>query len=165
MEEVWKDIPLYEGLYQASNLGRIKSLRKNKIMSQQLNKYGYSIIILWKNGYKKTIFVHRLIAMAFLKMSYKRRFVNHKDGNKLNNNVNNLEWCSTQENNVHAYKTGLNTWAKKVILIKCGKEIARFNSMAEAGRYLGIGRNAIFNQIHFGKNKSSKTKDIKWVLI
>ena len=98
-EEIWKDIKDYEGLYQASNLGRIKSLERRcrakwytrkvpeKIYSPALDTYGYPIVSLHKDGKKKTFTVHKLVANAFLK--------------KQNNCDENLEWCTVQENNAY----------------------------------------------------------------
>ena len=114
MQEIWKDIPNYEGIYQISNLGRIKSLKgKEKILKLLIDKQGYYMVRLWENGKTKQFYIHRLVAEAFLdyKCNYKKLkdeeyllfnkenlVVNHKDENKLNNNVNNLEWCTNRFN-------------------------------------------------------------------
>jgi hypothetical protein len=111
-EEIWKDIPKYEGLYQASNKGKIKNIKRNKIKKQTINKDGYYVVKLSKNNKKKVFLVHRLIAETFLdyqKFKYTEKdfnnvfdkkdlVINHKDENKLNNNVNNLEWCTNLYN-------------------------------------------------------------------
>ncbi len=110
--EVWKDIKGYEGLYQISNLGRVKSLRKirgiqiqkEKILTLQPIKGGYYRAKLCKNGKEKSYLVHRLVAETFIPEHFT---VNHKDGNKSNNTVDNLEWVTQKENNIHAYKMGL----------------------------------------------------------
>ena len=116
---IWKDIPEYEGLYQVSNFGEVKSLpkirnifntyyfSKEKILKHALNDSGYKIVVLAKNKKAKTLRVHRLVALAFIDNFENKPQVNHKDGNKLNNNVNNLEWCTNGENEKHAYKLGL----------------------------------------------------------
>lgn len=116
MKEIWKDIPEYEGLYQISNLGRVKSLRGNeKILKQLVNRDGYYVVRIRKNKKRKEYFVHRLIALCFIeyKNNYKyledeknkvfnvnKLTVNHIDKNRLNNNIDNLEWC-TSRYNVH----------------------------------------------------------------
>ena len=110
--EIWKDIEGYEGLYQVSNLGRVKSLekirgvqfQKEKILIPQTIKGGYLRIGLSKNGKSTKFLIHRLVAEAFIPKHFT---VNHKDGNKTNNSLDNLEWVSQKENNIHAYQTGL----------------------------------------------------------
>lgn len=111
MEEVWKDIPEYENIYQVSNLGRVKSLprktnqtdkkryTKEKILKQQKNMYGYMEITLRKNNVRKHYKVHRLVMVAF--HGETKLIVNHIDCNKTNNNVENLEYCTYQENSNH----------------------------------------------------------------
>ena len=92
--EIWKDVKGYEGLYQVSNLGRVKSRRKIlKPINGEYLKVGLS-----KKGTQKTIAIHRLVALTFLEKNKKFNFVNHKDENKHNNNVTNLEWCSNVYN-------------------------------------------------------------------
>ena len=120
MSEIWKDIEGYEGLYQVSNRGRVKSLerivmRKNGrpysvpelIKERQIDHKGYDRIGLNKNGKKKRFFVHRLVLQAFNPSSDETLEVNHIDGNKLNNNVENLEWVTSSENSIHAFKNNL----------------------------------------------------------
>lgn len=112
--EVWKDIKGYEGFYQVSNLGRVKSNYNKKdneltIKKTYVNDHGYEIVNLYnhisKKGYKCR--VHRLVAEAFNKNEHGYNVVNHIDGNKLNNNSNNLEYCSVSDNVKHAYDIGL----------------------------------------------------------
>ncbi len=103
MEE-WKDIEGYENEYQVSNLGRVKSLKSNIIMKQNLNKkYNRYSIMLWKNGKSKRFWVARLVAQAFVFNPNPDIFtqVNHKDENKTNNNSDNLEWCTIAYNNTY----------------------------------------------------------------
>ena len=109
-EEIWKDIPEYEGYYQASNLGRIKSLTRIKyanggsymskeiILKQATTKLRYKSVALCKNGIQKHYWVHRLIALTFLPNPNEWPDINHKDENPSNNNVENLEWCTTKYN-------------------------------------------------------------------
>ena len=137
MKEIWKNIDGYDGKYQVSNLGRIRitkndKKRKEKIVSQLINKDGYCIIRLSKNKKKKEYFVHRLVAINFIE--YKNNFkylddeknkifnlekltVNHKDENKLNNNIYNLEWCTPRYNvkySIHKSKRKLKTKIKEI---------------------------------------------------
>lgn len=96
--EVWKDVVGYEGYYMVSNLGRIFSCRKNKVMKQSANTKGYLQCGLMQNGKQLTQRVHRIVAMAFLPNPYNYPQVNHKDENKTNNRADNLEWCSEDYN-------------------------------------------------------------------
>lgn len=110
MKEVWRDIPNYEGLYQVSNLGRVKSLERKiirrhntilplreRILKQQ-NMNGYKFVRLSKNNITKQHLIHRLVAKIFIDNPFDYNEINHKDENKFNNNVNNLEWCSHKYN-------------------------------------------------------------------
>ena len=99
--EVWKDIPDYEGKYKASNLGRIKSLNfngtgKEKIMKPRTGNR-YYMIALWKNGIRKDYLLHRIVAETFIPNPENKPFINHKDENCFNNSINNLMWCTQQE--------------------------------------------------------------------
>lgn len=95
MKEVWKNIKGYEDLYQVSNLGRIKTIKTNRIRKNQIDRNGYERIMI-RN---KLLYVHRLVAEVFIPNPKQYREVNHKDENKLNNTVDNLEWCSREYNN------------------------------------------------------------------
>ena len=101
-KEIWKDKKDYEGHYQVSNFGRVKSIKFGKeIILKQKIKDGYYYVGLSKNGIQKMYLVHRLVAEAFLPNPDNLPQVNHKDENKLNNVVSNLEWCSAQYNNTY----------------------------------------------------------------
>lgn len=116
MTEIWKDISDYEGVYQVSNMGRIKSLRrldsigksrKERLLISIPNAEGYIRTELNKNGKRHTFSTHRLVAKAFLANPANKPQINHIDGNKSNNKVHNLEWCTGSENVSHALKLGL----------------------------------------------------------
>lgn len=104
MQEIWKDIKEYEGLYQVSNKGNVKSLNYNhtkeeKILRPMVIRNGYLIVTLYKNGKCKRLLVHRLVLMTFAPINNMDKFdVNHKDENKQNNNLDNLEWCTPKYN-------------------------------------------------------------------
>ena len=117
MQEVWKDIPGYEGLYQVSNLGRVKSLERykpnkqcvpEKIKTLSKKSNGYLFLQLYKDNKAKNRYIHRLVAEAFVENPNGKETVNHINGNKHDNRAINLEWNTYTENNKHAYTTGLN---------------------------------------------------------
>jgi DNA-directed RNA polymerase subunit RPC12/RpoP len=113
MEEVFKDINKYEGLYQVSNLGNVLSLAKNdgngyrdRILEVSETNTGYLRVTLCKNGITERISIHRLVAETFIDNPYNKPHVNHIDNSTSNNVVTNLEWCTHSENMLHAYRQG-----------------------------------------------------------
>lgn len=119
MKEIWKDIKGYEGIYQVSNFGRIKSLSRNvyvnghkrtlttKIIKLSEDKGGYLYCCLHKEKIKKVVKVHRVVCQEFNRTPNGKEEVNHIDGNKKNNTPKNLEWCTRSYNMKHAFKNGL----------------------------------------------------------
>ena len=124
MKEIWKPIKDYEGLYEISNFGNVKILARNYTRYNYLTKRyniikvkekitqgtingGYRRICLTKNKVEKNKHIHKLVAEAFIPNPNNYSYVNHIDGNKQNNYIDNLEWCTLYQNNTHAYKTGL----------------------------------------------------------
>ena len=117
MKEEWRDIKGFEGKYMVSNLGRFKSLNyrrtgKEKILEGYPDKDGYLYVQLWKDGKVKNCRINRLVAQAFLENPQNLPEVNHKDEDKTNNRVENLEWCTTQYN--IKYGTGIKRRAEKL---------------------------------------------------
>lgn len=119
-KEVWKDIKGFEGVYQVSNLGNVKSLDrylpyktngskfyKGQEIVKRPNNCGYLRVGLSKNKKQHHYFVHRLVAQTFIENFNNLEQVNHKDGNKLNNRVDNLEWVTLEDNISHSIETGL----------------------------------------------------------
>ena len=171
MQEVWKDIKGYEGIYQVSNLGRIKSLehtvRSNKcggvrtiaeaILHPTDNGHGYKIIGLRNKGHRKNYYIHRLVATAFIPNPKQLEYINHIDYDRENNSVDNLEWC-TQKDNVNYSKERMSKPRKvtysntghKYIYLRNGKfrvcvpkkSEKGFNTLEEALTYKG----AIMNE-------------------
>lgn len=132
MQEKWKRIKGYEDAYEISSIGRIKSIdrlrkfgrsnviKKGTFLQPQLDKNGYLKVVLHKNNQPKTYSIHRLVACNFIENKYNLPFVNHKDENKLNNNVDNLEWCDRKYNNNYGTRT---LRASK----KCRKQICQYD--------------------------------------
>ena len=151
MEEIYKDIVGYEGLYQVSNLGNIKSVSRvincrngtSKTVNEHLvspgnNGNGYLFVYLWKNNKSKRFYVHRLVAKYFINNPNNYNKINHKDFNKKNNTIYNLEWCNDNQNMAHY--SGC-----KVYVIKEDKKtiIDEFISESEAARIIGKGKGYI----------------------
>ena len=106
--EKWRDIPGYEGFYQVSDLGNIRSIRFNKIRNMKSwDSHGYRAVELCMNNNRYTVGIHRLVALTFIPNPENKSEVNHKDRNKSNNNVENLEWVTQSENVAHAYRHGV----------------------------------------------------------
>ena len=144
MGELWVDIYGFDGKYQISNFGRVRSLTRSDY-KQQTNWKGYKIVTLFGDGFRKTIGVHRLVALHFIPNPGQLDQVNHKDGDKKNNRVENLEWCTNRENQRHAVKMGLTVPhnERAVLCISPDGSKRVFKSATEAGRILGINPGSI----------------------
>lgn len=158
MEE-WKDVPNYERLYQASNLGNIRSLNYNhtgkiQILKMSIDKDGYPMITLHKNGKQKTYRVHRIVAQTFLENPNNYPEVNHKDENKQNNKVENLEWCTCKYNQNYGTRTERSAKGKgkKVVCINTG-EI--FDTIKEAERKYNLKGESGISYVCKGKRISA----------
>lgn len=171
-KEVWKDIKEYEGLYQVSSLGRVKSLNYNKTKKEKILKphesRGYYNVTLYKNGFHKYYGIHRLVAKEFIVNPKNKTQVNHKDGNKKNNNIENLEWVTSSENMKHAFENNLHKKyygkehnnARKIKQYTLNNIfIKEWGSIVEAANYYKTSIENIYSCL----NKKSKTaKGFKW---
>lgn len=167
--EIWKTIQGYEGLYEVSNLGNVRSLDravkqsngsighyKGRVLKGEQDKKGYRRVRLSKNNITQKFQVHRLVALAFIPNLENKQFVNHIDESTDNNNVDNLEWCTGHENMRHGtiQKRLAEAKKKKIICITDGK---KFNSINEAAEYYGIGRRLI-SSVLSGSKKTTYGK-------
>ena len=175
MEEIWKDIPDYNG-YQVSNLGRVRTYNKvtyterhgtrgwrNRILKfkGQTYKTGYRVD-LWKDGKPHTMLVARLVAFTFYNEDINNHelTVDHIDGNRFNNNLENLELVSLAENIRRAFKNGLYTSQKKVkVYNKQTKEEKIFRCLSGANKYLGKGHDYLSRAI---KRNKFENEEYKW---
>ena len=163
MEEIWKDIKGYEGLYQVSNLGKVKRLRfinkhtnieKETIKSQKIRKDGYLEVVLYKDGKGKCIQVHRIVATAFIPNIENKPQVNHIDGNKKNNIVKNLEWVTRSENMRHSARQLRNNVKKINQYDLNDRYLATYSSITIAGEINGIRESSIANVLTGRRNKA-----------
>ena len=158
-EEAWKDVSGYEGLYQVSNQGRVKSFKqeKERILKPVRDTCGYLRVILCKNGKRKMCSIHRLVALTFIPNKDNFTEVNHKDEIKTNNNIENLEWCDKKYNN--NYGTRIQRAVEKISkpvfqYTKDGKFVREWKSTMDVKRNLGYYR-GIISECCLGKRKSA----------
>ena len=145
MNEIWKTIVGYEELYEVSNTGKVRSrdrktlrgIRKGRELKPSIIHQGYYSVSLCNGGCVKYARVNRLVAEAFCEKREGCDQVNHKDGNKLNNHADNLEWCTRSENMIHAYQNGLQTKTSKGVVRKivCIDDGNEFVTAGEAARF------------------------------
>lgn len=179
MEEIWRDIKDYEGLYEVNNLGRVKSLNyrrtgKEKVLKARKNSCGYLFVALCKDGVLKQFRVHRLVAEAFIPNPENKPCIDHLNTDRTDNRVENLRWCTCQENSNNpltrqkyseALKGEKAPWygkfgaehnnSKPIVGInKTTGEEVRFACAREAERVLGIGHSSITNCTK-GRKKSA----------
>lgn len=146
MEEIWKDIKGYEGLYQVSNLGRVKRVRTDRLLKGYKLTGGYLGVNLYKNSVGSTNKIHRLVAQAFIPNPENKPQVNHIDEDKTNNVVSNLEWMTATENNNHGTRNERISKMQSIPIIatnlKTG-ESQEFYGSCECARQLGLNQSSI----------------------
>ena len=148
-EEVWKDVPGYEGLYKVSDSGDVYNIKSKRKLKLTITDTGYHKVNLRKNGNVKTHLVHRLVALSFISNPKEKPQVNHIDENPLNNNLMNLEWCTPRENCNHGtrierirdlldYEVIAKKNSKPILQIdKNGQVVRRWKSAKECKRETG----------------------------
>ncbi len=146
--EIFRPIVGYESLYSVSNIGRVKSHISNRILKPLLRKTGYLEICLYKNKRKKYYLLHRVVAETFLEPIEGANEINHIDGDKTNNCIENIEWSTRKQNLQHAYENGLRKDDVSPKRIKCypkdnKSKVIFFNSIYQAARKLKISQGNI----------------------
>ena len=171
--EIWKDIPGYDGYYQISNFGNIRSrvIRGHggisssmHLIRPSINKFGYYVVTFSVNKKRKTYRVNRLVISAFIGIE-EGKDVNHIDGDKLNNQLSNLEWCTRSENMHHAYNSGLvsrNKTSRAINIVKNGIVIKTYPSIYIAAKKEGLRRSCI-NEVLTGKRKTHNGLKFEYV--
>ena len=159
MQEMWKEIKSHEDYYEVSNFGNVRNKLTGKYIIGDINNAGYYRVCLYK-PFKKRYFRHRLVASHFLSLHDGKEVVNHKDGNKSNNKMSNLEWCTASENEIHAHKTGLKDIVNrvKVRMIDSNGDTTEFRSITELSDFLNI---SVFTASYALKRGGWITKGIK----
>lgn len=176
--EVWRDIKGYEGCYQVSNQGKVISLNYSlrgysELLTPKVNNKGYAWVELRKDGERKPLLIHRLVAQAFLDNPNNYPLINHKDENKLNNNVENLEWCTHSYNVKYSWelhpekhrrnggirhrKNGAYKKSKRVRQIDAlsGEIIREYDYLADAKRVLNIKNEYGIRECCYGKRNTA----------
>ena len=142
MIEEWRDVPGYEGLYEVSNLGRVRNIKTGRILRPLKHAGGYLQVALYKNGTVRTSLINRLVALAFLPNPQNLPQINHKDEDKTNNTVDNLEWCDSKYN--ANYGTRNEKVSKPVLQYDLlGNFIREWPSIMKVERELGIYQGSI----------------------
>ena len=182
MQLIVKNVTGYEGLYLIDSLGNVVSLPRQqgrhfvnqyKILGTKVNRLGYKEVALSKNGKTKTVLLHRLIAQHFIDNPNNLPCVNHKNGIKADNRIENLEWCTRSYNTKHAYENNLGGFQEfanngiktmnwetqyiRVVLVSPSGEVLEFNTTTEAADYLGTNKDEVGRAIR----KSQRVKGHK----
>lgn len=157
MKEIWRPIKDYEKLYEVSNTGQVRSLcgryGELRILKQSVGSKGYMLVTLCNHGHQKTVNVHKLVANAFISNPDQLPCVNHKDEDKTNNNVSNLEWCSYYHNNTYGNRLTKSA-LKRSIPVRCVETEKIYTSAYAAQRETGIQQSGICWCCH-GKQKTA----------
>lgn len=158
-KEIWKDIEGFEGKYQISSMGKVKSLwfGKEKILKNIKTDRGYIVVSLYKEGKQKNYYIHRLVAQTFLPNPDNLPQVNHRNENKTDNRVDNLEYCDSKYNNNFGTRTERAIKSKSIPILQFSKDgelVQKWDSVIEASRELGFYHSSIIECCK-GRRKSA----------
>ena len=165
MEEVWRPVVGYEGLYEVSSLGNVRSLPNNRhkeplLLTQAVHWKGYLRVALRKKGERKYKRVHRLVAEAFIPNPENKPTVNHKDGQRSNNCLDNLEWATMSENKHHSIdKLGARPWNENVRRVKCIETGEVYCSATYASKMTGV---SVFMILQCCRNPQKTARGYHW---
>ncbi|WP_342532647.1 NUMOD4 domain-containing protein [Lysinibacillus sp. FSL K6-0057] len=184
LQEIWKPVEGYEGLYEISNYGKLKSyydkngrqmIAEGRLLKGKKDKDGYIEYTLSKNKVYKCKRAHRLVASAFIENPYNLPQVNHIDGIKSNNYVSNLEWCDVKHNAKHKYDTGLGEYSRHMAKMTHGRkskllnlengDVIHFNSMYDVDLYLGKRYGFTKDTVRRNKNYNDKFKKLGYKIL
>ena len=171
-KETWRDIPGYEGLYQVSDSGRVRSLDryieysngklvfyKSKIIKQSEDKHGRMVLGLYKNKNRKNYFVHSLVALAFIGERPKDHVVAHCDGNNKNNDLSNLRYDTVRENSIDVFRHGQRIVTGKL----SNEEVLEIRKLYKTGDYTQVDIAKMYNVKHYTIGRIIKKETFSWL--
>lgn len=184
MQEIWKDIDGYDGVYQISNIGIVKNTLTKEIKKQSDNGHGYKSVSLWKHNHGRIFYIHRLVAEAFIENQLNKPEVHHIDSDKSNNIVDNLDWVTSKENNnlgkhvermthnkrwIETRSSSMAIAREKAIVINSyktkftkGEFVKVFDSLADGARELGLDKGNC-TRVANGKQKHTHGYKIEYI--
>lgn len=162
MKEIWKDV---DDAYEVSSFGNVRNLRTGRLKKLEIDRSGYHTVRLYHNKNSRIIYVHRLVAKAFIKNPLEKAQVNHINGDKLDNSIDNLEWATQSENLRHAALVlGRSLGGRKAIPVLCVETGERYRSIGEAARETGLSKGHIAKALSH-KEGRTQTGGFHWAKV
>ena len=165
--ETWRDVSGFEGFYQVSDQGHVRSLDRTvdkagvskairgKVLQPSISNTGYEKVDLYLGSKRTKAYVHRLVASAFHPNTNELAYVNHKDENKLNNTAQNLEWCTPSYNNTYGHMKDATRGSKRIVCAKDGEVVGAFKSQKEAARSIGVKTTSLISACCRGEKQTA----------